>query len=177
MNSKKLLVIVGLIAILVAAVPMGSAFAQGPTGVTPPMVGGGRGNWGGPQNSLVAVAAKTIGLDQTALVAELNTGKTIANVAVAHGVAVSKIVDAFIAPHVERMNQMVAAGSITQAQADTYIATMKANITTQLNAPFTPNGLGAGTGFVDANGDGVCDVGGQQPQSMQRGNLRGRIGR
>ena len=175
MNSKKLLVIVGLIAILVAAVPMGSAFAQGPTGVTPPM-GGGRGNWGGPQNSLVAIAAKTIGIDQTALVAELNTGKTIANVAVTHGVAVSKIVDAFVAPHVDRMNQLVTAGSITRTQADAYIATMKANITAQLNAPFTPNGLGMGTGFVDVNGDGLCDVGGQQPQAM-RGNMRGRMGR
>lgn len=170
MNSKKLLVILGIVAILVAAVPMGSVFAQGPNGVTPPMVGGGRGNWGGPQNSLVAVAAKTIGLDQAALlVAELNTGQTIANVAVAHGVAVSKIVDAFVAPHVDRLNQMVTAGLITQAQADTYIATMKANIRAQLNAPFTPKGLGTGAGFVDANGDGLCDVGGQQPQAMQRG--------
>ena len=144
--------------------------------MTPPM-GGGRGNWGGPQNSLVAVAAKTIGIDQTALVAELNTGKAIATVAVAHGVAVSKIVDAFIAPHIDRWNQAVAAGTITQAQADTFIATMKANVLVQLNAPFTPNGLGTGTGFVDANGDGLCDVGGRQAQSMQRGNMGGRWAR
>lgn len=169
MNIKKLLSIVGIAAILVATLPVGSAFAQGPISTTPPMGGGGRGNWGGPQNSLVAVAAKTIGIDQVALVAELNTGKTIANVALAHGVALSKIVDAFIAPHIDRWNQAVAAGTITQAQADTFIATMKANVTTQLNAPFTPNGLGTGLGFVDANGDGLCDVGGRQPQGMQRG--------
>ncbi len=176
MNIKKLLTIVGVIAILAAAVPIGSAFAQGPAGTLPPMAGG-RGNWGGPQNSLVAVAAKTIGLEQTALVAELNTGKSIAAVAAAHNVALSKIVDAFVAPHIERWTQLVTAGSITQAQADTYIATMKANITAQLNAPFTPKGMGNGTGFVDADGDGLCDVGGQQPQMMQRGNMRGRWAR
>jgi hypothetical protein len=170
MNIKKLLTIVGVLAILVAALPAGAAFAQGPSGQNPPL-GLGRGNWGGPDNSLVAVAAKVLGMEQTALVAELNTGKTIADVAAAHGVALDKIVTAFVQPHVDWLNQAVKDGKITQAQADQYIATMKANITTKLSAPFTPrdNGRQAGQGFVDANGDGVCDVGGQTPQAGQRG--------
>ena len=92
MNIKKLLTIVGVLAILVAALPAGAAFAQGPSGQNPPL-GLGRGNWGGPDNSLVAVAAKVLGMEQTALVAELNTGKTIADVAQAKGVALDKIVD------------------------------------------------------------------------------------
>ncbi len=171
MNIKKVLTIVGVLAILVAALPAGAAFAQGPSGQNPPL-GLGRGNWGGPDNSLVAVAAKVLGLEQTALVAELNTGKTIAQVAQAKGVALDKIVTAFVQPHVDWLNQAVEDGKITQAQADQYIATMKANITAKLNAPFTPrgnggNGRGNGQGFVDANGDGVCDVGGQTPQSGQ----------
>jgi hypothetical protein len=168
MNMKKLLTIVGVLAILVAALPAGAAFAQGPSGQNPPL-GLGRGNWGGPDNSLVAVAARVLGMDQTALVAELNTGKTIADVAKAQGVAIDKIVTAFVQPHVDWLTQAVKDGKITQAQADQSIATMKANLTTQLNSPFTPrgNGRGAGQGFVDANGDGVCDVGGQTPQSGQ----------
>jgi hypothetical protein len=168
MNIKKLLTIVGVLAILVAALPAGAAFAQGPSGQNQPL-GLGRGNWGGPDNSLVAVAAKVLGMEQTALVAELNTGKTIAQVAQAKGVALDKIVTAFVQPHVDWLNQAVKDGKITQAQADEYIATMKANITAKLSAPFTPrgNGRGAGQGFVDANGDGVCDVGGQTPQSGQ----------
>ena len=60
MNIKKLLTIVGVLAILVAALPAGAAFAQGPSGQNPPL-GLGRGNWGGPDNSLVAVAAKILG--------------------------------------------------------------------------------------------------------------------
>ena len=174
MNIKKLLTIVGVLAILVAALPAGAASAQGPSGQNPPL-GLGRGNWGGPDNSLVAVAAKVLGMDQTALVAELNTGKTIADVATAKGVALDKIVTAFVQPHIDWLNQAVADGKITQAQADQSIATMKANITVKLSASFTPRGNGNGQGFVDADGDGVCDVGGQTPQSgqMQRG-LQGR---
>jgi hypothetical protein len=170
MNIKKLLTIVGVLAILVAALPAGAAFAQGPSDQNPPL-GLGRGNWGGPDNSLVAVAAKVLGMEQTALMAELNAGKTIADVAQAKGVALDKIVTAFVQPHVDWLNQAVKDGKIKQAQADQYIATMKVNLTAKLSAPHASaprgNGRPAGQGFVDANGDGVCDVGGRTPQSGQ----------
>ena len=178
MNSRKLLTIVGVLAILIAALPAGAAFAQGPSGDHQPL-GLGRGNWGGPDNSLVAVAARVLGMEQTALVAELNTGQTIADVAQAKGVALDKIVTAFVQPHVDWLNQAVTAGTLTQTQADEYIATMKANLTAQLSAPFAPRGNGNGQGFVDANGDGICDVGGQTPQSgqgMRGGSARGTQG-
>ena len=173
MNIKKLLTIVGVLAILVAALPAGAAFAQGPSGQNPPL-GLGRGNWGGPDNSLVAVAAKVLDMEQTALVAELNTDKTIAAVAQAKGVALDQIVTAFVQPHVNWLTQAVEDGKITQAQADQSIATTKANITTKLSAPFAPRGNSNGQGFVDANGDGVCDVGGRTPQSGQ--GMRGAQG-
>ncbi len=183
MNIKKLLTIVGVLAILVATLPAGAAFAQGPSGDHPPL-GLGRGNWGGPDNSLVAVTAKVLGMEQTALVAELNTGSTIAQVAQTKGVALDKIVTAFVQPHVDWLTQAVKDGEITQAQADQYIATMKANITAKLSAPFTPrgnggNGRGSGQGFIDANGDGVCDVCGASPrgQTPQSGQgMRGAQG-
>jgi hypothetical protein len=59
MNIKKLLTIVGVLAILVAALPAGAAFAQGPSDQNPPLELG-RGNWGGPDNSLVAVAGRRL---------------------------------------------------------------------------------------------------------------------
>jgi hypothetical protein len=97
--------------------PPGAAFAQGPSGQNPPLALG-RGDWGGPDNSLVAVAAKVLGMEQSALVAELNTGKTIADVAKAQGVALEKIVSTFVQPHVDWLNQAVEDGKIAQAQAD-----------------------------------------------------------
>lgn len=113
----------------------------------------------------MAVAATTLNVSRTDLVAALNSGKTIANVAAEKGVALDTIVDAFIAPRVTAINSAVASGRITQAQADATIAAVKANVTAQLNAAWTPRSNGNGSGvcdgtgsnFVDNNGDGVCD--------------------
>ncbi len=158
MNGKWIKFGIAALAVLVGLFTLGSvASAQGPQPGGPGRGPGGMGGWGGPQNSLVAVAARALGLDQPTLVSTLNGGKTIADVAKEKGVALDKIVDAFLAPRVEILKNAVAAGRLTQAQADTWLATMKANVTAQLNATFTPRGYGMGAGFMDANNDGVCD--------------------
>ena len=157
---------VGTLATLVAVVALmargaGAALAQGPT-TTPPLAGLGL-HLGGPQNSLVAIAAKTLGMEQTALVAELNAGKTIADVAKSKGVAVEKIVDAMVANRTAALKAVVDAKRITQAQMDAEIAAMKANVTAPINGKWTPRGYGMGAGrgmgagFVDANKDSICD--------------------
>jgi hypothetical protein len=51
---------------------------------------------------------------------------------------------------------------------------MKTNVTAQLSNKWTPRGAGAGTGFMDANGDGVCDhYGANNPGGMMGGFGRG----
>ena len=169
-----------------------AAFAQGPAPQgTPPasgpaygygygMGGGmmGGGMMGGRQSSLVAVAAKVLGLDQTTLVTTLNGGKTIAEVAKDKGISIDKIVDEFLAPRVAALKSSVDAKRITQAQEDSMLATMKANVTAQLNNKWTPRGPGQGTGFMDANGDGICDnYGTNHPAGQMGGMGRGRWGR
>ncbi|MCC7448502.1 MAG: hypothetical protein IT324_13865 [Anaerolineae bacterium] len=129
---------------------------------------------GGPEDSLVAIAAKTLGIDQAMLVSTLNSGKTIADVAKDKGVALDKIVDAVVADRAERLKSAVAAGRMTQAQADAWLAQVKTHVTAQLSARFTPRGNGQGMGFVDANKDGVCDNCGMGQGNMQRGSRGGR---
>ncbi len=169
----------GTLATLVAVVALmavgaGAALAQGPTG-TPPQAGLGL-HLGGPQNSLVSIAAQTLGIDRTALVAELNAGKTIADVAKAKGISASKIVDAVVANRTALLKTAVDAKRITQAQMDAELAQLKTNVTSQINGKFTPRGYGMGAGrgegragmgqgFIDANKDGVCDRCGVAPQS------------
>ena len=154
MNSKWTKFGVVAVAVLVSLFALASmASAQGPQSGGP----GGMGTWGGPQNSLVAVAAKVLGVAQPTLVTTLNSGKTIADVAKDKGITLDKIIDAFLTPRVEYLKSAVTAGRLTQAQADAWLATMKTNVTAQLNAKFTPRGYGMGTGFVDANNDGICD--------------------
>ena len=164
-----------VVAVFVGLMALGGvASAQGPQD-GPGRGPGGMGGWGGPQNSLVAVAAKVLGVDQPTLVSTLNGGKTIADVAKEKGVALDKIVDAFLAPRAEGLKSAVTAGRLTQAQADSWLAIMKTNVTAQLSAKFTPRGYGMGTGFVDANNDGVCDNCGMG--GMAHGPRRGMGGR
>lgn len=100
----------------------------------------------GPQYSLVAIAAEQLAMSQTDLVAALQSGKTVAQVAAEQKVDTSTIVDAFIAPRADLLNQRFADGQLTQAQADTMLAVIKAHVTEQLNQPWTEwaRGMGAG---------------------------------
>lgn len=142
----------------------------------------GRGPASGPMmgsdQSLIAVAAEKLGMDRAALVAELQGGKSIAQVAQARGVAPQTIVDAFIAARTAHLDALVKTGRLTQAQADQMRATMVTRVQTMIEQPWTPQGPGArqggGAGFVDENGDGVCDNAGT---GMRQGRMGGRGGR
>ena len=132
---------------------------------------------GGPQQSLVAVAADTLGMTQADLIAQLQGGKTIAQVAAERNIALNTIVDAFVATRQARLDAAVAAGRMTRAQADTIWATMRANVTDRLSQRWSPQGPGVGLGFVDQDGDGVCDYagsGGMGSGRMGGGRMSGR---
>ena len=168
-DMKGKLVRIGLLSVALALVGTMvfsvAAFAKGPGPGGPgnanaPRLAYGlgiRGAWGGPANSLVATAAEVLDMEVVDLVAELQAGNTIAQIAEEKGVALDVIVDAFVAEREATLAELVAAGRLTPEQADAMLATMKANILERLSAPFTPRGSGAGLGFVDADGDGICD--------------------
>lgn len=151
-----------LVALLAIGAPTG-AFAQGPAGNA--QRAGAR--LGGPEQSLVGMAATELGVSRVELVAQLRSGTTLAEALKAGGVNVAAFVDRFIASRAERLNAAVAAGALTRAEADARLATLRATVTARLDQPFTvrgPSGQGAragqggaGQNFVDANGDGVCD--------------------
>lgn len=184
MNGKwlKLGMVATVVALAGALALSTTAFAQAGTPAAGPRGGGNgmgagvRGAWGGPGNSLVTVAAEAMEMERVELVAELNAGQTIADVAAARGVVLDTIVDAMVAPRAAWLSQAVAAERLTQAQADTMLATMQAQVLAQLSAPHTPygSGLGGGMGFVDADGDGVCDTGGGTMPGANRGGRGGR---
>jgi hypothetical protein len=76
-----------------------------------------------------AAAAKAIGVSADELRSALRSGQTIAQVAKAHNVAVSKVVDAMTAAFKQQLQTAVANGRITQAQANTAVAAAKDKIT------------------------------------------------
>ena len=165
--------VVALVAVLSLSV---AAFAQGnqPPAVTPQQ-GYGRGMMGqgmfGAQTgqpaqapmgygfhfgvnggSLVDVTAKVTGLEVQDVVAELQAGKTFADVANAHGKTATDLVNAFLANRKATLDKAVADGRFTQDAADTLLATMKTNVEQHVNSAwqsptlrsgdFQPRGMG-----------------------------------
>ena len=188
MKTRSWFVLAGVMIAVVAVLALVPAtFAQGPQDGTGPfgrgygMMGGRMGGYGmeqgafgrgfgmgpgrgmglgigGPEESLVAVAAEQVGLDRTELIAELQSGKTLAEVITTHGGDPAKVVESFLAERQADLAELVASGQISQEQADSLLATMRANAPARLEQGWI--GRGNGQGFVDQDGDGVCDYAG-----------------
>ena len=152
MNTKNKLFAIALVAILaVVALSAGVAFAQTqpPTpqpGYGPGGMMGGRGGmmngqsgagWGwmnsmhqwmtasGGMHTFVWNAlAEALGMTSDELTAAVNSGKTIAQIAEEQNVSRSDLVAALEAAHVESLDQAVAAGTLTQEQADSILEQM-----------------------------------------------------
>jgi hypothetical protein len=116
----------------------GPGFGRGPGGG---MMGG---RWGGPENSLPSIAAEKLGLTSQELLAELQAGKTIAEVAAEKNVAVDTIVEAVVADRTEQLNELVANGQATQEEVDAMVTLLKANVTRQINEAWSSRGFGRG---------------------------------
>lgn len=173
-------------------------------GAAGPMMGrGGRMGWGGPENSLIAVVAEELGMERTELINQLQDGdKTLRDVITANGGDAEAIIETFIAARQERLDQLVEDGQLTEAQRDSMLAMMKARVTEHLDSNWSEHqrgpgfvdedgdgvcdhagsgagrGMGRGSGFVDEDGDGVCDYAGQgagRGQGPGRGAGRGQL--
>ena len=147
----------------------GPGFGWGPGG----MMG-----WGGPENSVISIAAEKLGLTTAELQAELQAGKTIAAVAAEKNVAVDTIVEAVIAPRSERLSQLVTNGQLTQEQADAMLAQMKTNITERLNEAGSPRDFAGPRGMMGGwmMGPGMMGGGHWGGGMMGPGMMGGRWG-
>ncbi len=153
------------IGILVAAVALaalwltaGVAWAHGPEG-TPGQPE--RPAWAGGNGTLLDVAAEALGLDRAELIAQLQDGKTLAQIAEERGVDPQAIADAFLAQRRAWLEAAVAEGRLTQAQADWMLSHMAEEIQDHLNEPF-PMGFGYGMG----NGMGYGEMLDEMTQMM-----------
>jgi hypothetical protein len=89
---------------------------------------------GGPgRGPGLTVAAQALGIDASALRTELQSGKTLADVAKARGVDVQTVVDAIVADMKSHLAQAGADGHLTQAEADTRAADAEEHATAMVN--------------------------------------------
>lgn len=94
--------------------------------------GRGRGGKGGPG---LDVASQALGMTVEELHTALDSGQTLAQVASDKGVNVQVIIDALVAERTTHVNQKVADGEITQAEADTKLAELTQRVTDMVNNP------------------------------------------
>lgn len=92
------------------------------------------------------IAAQVLGMEPPDLLAELRAGKSVADVAQEKGVALDDIVNAILERKVERLNQLVTDGRLTQEQADILIALERDRVTQMLNRHVQPCRCGPGRG-------------------------------
>jgi lambda repressor-like predicted transcriptional regulator len=121
---------------------------------------------GGPENSLLSITAEKLGMTPDELMAELQAGKSIADVAKEKNVSIETIVEAVLTSRSDRMNQMVTSGQMTQEQADAMLAQMKTHLTEQINVQGLPQGRGGffgGPGGHEGMGGMMGGRGGENP--------------
>jgi polyhydroxyalkanoate synthesis regulator phasin len=103
--------------------------------------GGFRHHHGGPFGGLDA-AATYLGLTQAQLRTQLESGKSMADVAKAKNKSVDGLVSALVDAAKKKLDSAVAAGQLTQKQADSILSDLKSHVTDFVNGvrPPRPDG-------------------------------------
>ncbi len=94
------------------------------------MMGGGFGHGMmlGDGESMMVAVAEALGLEPDAFYAALRDGQTLTEIAEAQGVEIQTVYDAMLTHAEEHMAASVAAGNITQEQADEHLTWMRENM-------------------------------------------------
>lgn len=164
----------GVVALVAAAglVVASPVAAQGANGIASVVqIGAGFQHRGGPGFGFgrgianLSTIATALNMTEAELRTELQAGKSVADVASAKGVALDTVVNAVADAYKQTLDQAVADGRITQAQADTLLANLRATLPGHLQVrPVT--GLG-GSGFgKGGRGKGGFGVKGVAPLSV-----------
>ncbi len=132
--------------------------------------GGVPGMMGAGNSSMLEVLAQELGLTVDEVIAELQTGIRIAELAAGHGVQAQDIVSALLAEREAWLLEAVAAGRITQERSDLMMSQMEEMIEDHVNQPWTE---GAGNGC----GRGLTPRSGGRPGSGSSNRLPGGRGR
>lgn len=115
--------------------------------------GGAPGMMGAGNSSMLEVLAGELGLNVDDIIAELQTGISIADLTANHGVKAQVIVDALLAEREVWLDEAVAAGRITRERSDLMMSQMEEMIEDHINQPWADGaGYGCGRGFAPSSG-------------------------
>ena len=112
----------------------------------------GPGGLRGVGGATLTIVAKSLNMNVTDLQTQLQSGKTIADVAKSKNVDLATISAAILADEKTRVAQAVTAGKLTQAQADQLLANASTRINDFLNGKLPQGGPGRGRGAFGGPG-------------------------
>ncbi len=101
---------------------------------------------GGPQGQSkdVAAIASVLKLTEAELKTQVQSGKTLAQIATAQSVSVQSVINVLVAGMQAHIAEELASGEITQAQATTKLASVTAKATERVNSVQPARGEGKG---------------------------------
>ena len=139
----------GVVALAIGALSIAAASVSAQEMVDPnmgnPPVMGGPGTGGlGRGVDIFAIVAEQLGIDQSELMADLQSGKTIAELAEELGVSTDTIVAALVAAEQNNLDSLVANGTLTQDEADARLEQFTTNAASLLDGTLPANGGGFG---------------------------------
>jgi polyhydroxyalkanoate synthesis regulator phasin len=114
---------------------------------------GGKGGPGGPgwhgpgdgmQKEIMDAVAAVIGVDSASIITDLKAGKSLAEIAQAHGVDPQKVIDVITAKITAQIDQGVADGKITAERAAKMKAQIAEHVAEMVNEAHTGHGPGKG---------------------------------
>ncbi len=111
-------------------------------------------------NPILDVIVKALGVDAATLQTDLQSGKTIADIAKEKNVELSTVVDAVVAERQTNITAAVTDGRLTQEQADAQIALLKADLNASFNQKMDAKGRGGFGGPMGGMGDFDGPMGG-----------------
>jgi hypothetical protein len=118
--------------------------------------------------SLVDATAEVTGLTVQEIVAALQDGQTLAEIAESQGVDPQAIVDAFLADREAALAEAVAEGRLTEEQAEQMLEEMAEHVAERLEESWAPPASGGG---ATGGGSAGCGAG------LRIGSGTGRLGR
>lgn len=112
--------------------------------------------WDGESAPMFTAVAEALGIDTQTLVAELQSGKTLTQLAEAAGVDLAAVTEAAQTTMQQHLDELVASGALTQAQADARLSLMQEHWAEMPHLNCTDCGLmmgGMGRGGMWDNND------------------------
>jgi hypothetical protein len=101
---------------------------------------------GAMKGEIMDAAAAAIGIDREAMITDLKAGKSLAEIAQAHGVDPQKVIDAITAKITAQIDQGVADGKIPAERAAKMKEQLAAHVAEMVNSTHTGPGRGHGKG-------------------------------